>query len=292
MKTQCLLCNLTNTRFLLKSFNIHGRYLLSEEDKFDILQCLDCGCMFIANIEVNDEYYKKYYDSGYYKNTYENKKLISCILNILSNYSFKKKQKLILKNVQNEKRKLKILDIGCGKGFFLNEIDSLKFEKYGVEISEEGYRSCKIKGLNVFNDRLENIDFKGIKFDVVTLCHVLEHIEKPIELFNKINQILRSDGILILSTPNIDCLGFRYGKENWFHLDSPRHLILYNQKSINWLLKETGFKITKVKNEFYDYPVDLFWSLRKSWVRFFIYPSYPLFKILDKECLTFICKRI
>lgn len=106
-----------------------------------------------------------------------------------------------------------------------------------------------------------------------------------------IKRILKKDGILVISTPNTDCLGFKYGKSHWFHLDVPRHLILYNRKSLEYLLNKAGFKIIREKNIFYDFPLDLFWSIRKSWMKYFIYPFYPIFKYLSKETLLFICKK-
>lgn len=292
MENKCFLCGSTNAEFLFESFNVHGRHLWNGHEIFKILRCLECKSVFVGGVEINDQYYKKYYPLDYYKNSYKNEKLANLALNLLGSYSLKKKQKLISKNSQRKKKKLQILDIGCGEGSFLNKINPAKFEKYGVEINKAGYELCRIKGLNVFNDKLENIDFKGTKFDVITLWHVLEHLEKPMELFDKVHQVLKEDGVLIFTTPNTDSLGFKWGKASWFHLDSPRHLILYNQKSIRWLLEQSGFKIIGVENEFYDFPLDLFWSIRKSIARFFIYPLYPLFKFFSREHLTFICKKI
>jgi len=288
---KCKLCASKKTVFLFNAKNLHGRHLWDSHETFKILQCSRCKSIFIGNIEVNSQYYKKYYPLTYYNENYNGKKTISWILGLWGRFSLKRKQNLILNNIQLRDKKCKILDIGCGKGIFLNDLDSSRFEKYGLEINKKGYEASLGKGLKVYNQELTNIDFKSMKFDVVTLWHVLEHIEKPAELFNKINQILKNNGILILATPNTDSLGFKWGRGNWFHLDSPRHLILYNQKSISWLLEKSRFKIIKVKNEFYDYPLDLFWSLRKSVMRFLVYPLYPLFKFFSQEHLTFVYKK-
>ena len=108
----------------------------------------------------------------------------------------------------------------------------------------------------------------------------------------KIREILSKKGVLIFQIPNIDSLGFRLGKKLWFHLDLPRHLILHNRKSIEWLCKKTGFEIKYIKYEYYDYPLDLFWSLRKSLLKYLVYPIYPIIKYFSREHLTFICKVI
>lgn len=288
---RCNLCNSNEVVFLFNAQNIHGRHLLDKKKAFRIFRCSKCESIFVSGVEINDQYYKKYYPRGYYNENYDSKKPLSWILDFLVRFSFKKKRDLILKNVQLVDKKWKILDIGCGNGAFLSKLDSSKVERYGIEINKDGYETCLSKGLRVYNQELTGIDFQDKKFDVVTLWHVLEHIEKPRELLNKIYQILKEDGILAFITPNTDSFGFRWGKENWFHLDAPRHLILYNQKNVSWLLGKSGFKIIGMKNEFYDFPLDLFWSLRKSTMRFLVYPLYPVFKFFSREHLTFVCKK-
>ena len=190
------------------------------------------------------------------------------------------------------KRKISILDIGCGEGNFLSYLDSKKFDKTGIEINNEGYKATKIKGINVFNQDISGVNFDGKKFDVISLWHVLEHIKEPKLLFENIKKNLNNNGIVIFQIPNTGSIGFKYGKKNWFHMDSPRHLMLYNIKSVKKLCELTGFKIVSIKNEFYDYPLDLFWSIRKSSIKFLVYPLYPMFKFFSKEHLTFICKKI
>ncbi|MDH5573814.1 MAG: class I SAM-dependent methyltransferase, partial [Gammaproteobacteria bacterium] len=139
---------------------------------------------------------------------------------------------------------------------------------------------------------IHNIDFKNEKFDVITLWHVLEHIDDPVYLFNKLYNLLSDNGILVVQVPNSDSLGFKLGKQYWFHLDTPRHLIIYNKNSFNILCEKTGFSVSQIKNEFYDYPQDLLWSLMKSNWKYPIIPIYPVMRILSAEHLTFICKKL
>ena len=289
---KCKVCLSENTVHLFDSFNTHGRKIIDEEDKFQVFKCGDCGLVFLNDLEANQDYYDRYYQPDYYKDSCKNIGIFKSFLKVLSKFSTNRKQKIIFRSLKNKVNKPHLLlDIGCGTGEFLESLDSSKFDGYGCEVNESGYKSCIKKGLIVYKGELHNIDFRGKKFDVVTLWHVLEHIEDPVKLFRKIREILSKDGILLFQVPNTDSLGFRIGKEWWFHMDSPRHLALYNKKSLRELCKVTGFEITSVKNEFYDYPLDLFWSIRKSKLRFFIYPFYIIFKMLSKEHLTFICKK-
>lgn len=150
---------------------------------------------------------------------------------------------------------------------------------------------CKSKKINIYNKAIELIDFGEKKFDVITLWHVIEHLENPLKTIRKACKILSDNGILVFQVPNNGSLGFKCGKKYWFHLDSPRHLMIPNIKTINYLCTKNGLKIIRVINEFYDYPLDLFWSVRKSPIRFIVYPFYPIFKLLSKEHSTFICRK-
>lgn len=288
---KCKICLSANTEKLFESFNTHGRDIVDKKDKFQVYRCKECGLIFLDGIEVNKKYYDKYYEEDYYKRGGVNLGPSGLFLNLLSRFSTNRKQKLILKVLGKKKGKISILDIGCGTGGFLESLDTSRFDKYGCEVSSEGYKACVKKGLSVYHGDVCGIDFKDKKFDVVTLWHVLEHIENPKKVFEKIRESLSDDGVLIFQVPNTDGLGFRIGREYWFHMDSPRHLILYNRKSVEKLCQINNFKVIFVINEFYDFPLDLFWSVRRSKLRFLIYPFYFLFKVFSREHLTFLCKK-
>jgi len=288
----CNLCGSQNIDFLFYSQNTHGRYILDKKNDFLVLKCQDCGLIFLPDIVINEEYYKKYYEQGYYNQ--QGKKgnvILNKILVSISSFSFKNKQRIISKIIDTSE-KISIMDIGCGAGTFLSYLDSKKFDKTGIEINIEGYEATKKQGINVFNKDISEINFDEKKFDVISLWHVLEHIKDPKLLFENIKNNLDNNGIIIFQIPNTGSAGFKYGKKNWFHMDSPRHLMLYNIKSVKKLCELTGFEIISIKNEFYDYPLDLFWSIRKSPIKFLVYPLYSFFKIFSKEHLTFICKKI
>ncbi len=287
---KCALCGGQKTKRIFVARNKHGRHMLDAKDKFDIFSCLECGSVFLKKMDINEEYYKKYYESGYYENQ-KISRILDKAVGLLVNFSLKRKQKIIINNFRNKKRKISILDIGCGNGGFLSSLKNDKFDKSGVEINQEAAKVCEKKGINVYNQNLIDIDFGDKKFNVITMWHVLEHITNPIDYFHKIRDILDDEGVVILQTPNSNSIGSICGGKNWFHLDSPRHLILYNKKSVDWLYRKTGFRIRKIKNEFYDYPLDLFWSVKASRLKFAIYPLYPIFKFFSKEHLTFICKK-
>lgn len=279
----CKICNSEEVVNIFDSANTHGRHMLDATFRFNIFSCQACGVIFVGNVIVNEAYYSKYYQQDYYDSGIKGN-FINQALGLFGKVVIGFKESEILKNLKPQKSaKLRILDIGCGAGDFLANINSKVFEKHGVEVNPDGYEKCRQKNLKVFNNELKESGFESEYFDVITMWHVLEHLDRPGDFLVEVRRILKNGGLLIVATPNTDSWGFRLGLKDWFHLDSPRHLILYNRGSLRLLLEKTGFKARNFKKIPYDFPLDLFWSVRKSKFRFFIYLIYPLFKILSGE---------
>lgn len=286
----CPVCSSTNTIFIFKSQDTHGRHVNSEEN-FLIYRCKNCSAAFLGGAAIDEDYYRKYYEEGYYEDApVRQKGLLQRILHSMFSFSIRQKEKIICRYA-TKTRPLSVIDIGCGNGDFLLQLPKGIFQTYGVEINKDGCEICRRKGIRVYNQELHQIDFEGKTFDVATMWHVLEHVENPVMMLKSIRRILNDQGILIFQVPNCDSYGFRWGRKNWFHLDSPRHLIHFNLRSIKKLCGSSGFEIKAIKNEYYDYPLDLFWSLRKSPLIFLAVPLYPFFKIASRETLTVICKK-
>lgn len=283
----CKICSSDKVKFLFYSKNKHGRHKLSE-DEFGIYFCNECGVLFLEGVKVNRIYYGKYYKDNYYRDG-ASRGLLSRILTFFSLASIRRKERLILKYFDNF-QKISILDVGCGDGQFLDHFNDNKFGKYGLELNQAAIKTCQKKGIFVYRGKLTDLNFKNKKFDVITMWHSFEHMADPVATLYKARKILSARGILVIQTPSVDSFGFKFGRENWFHLDSPRHLFIYSKKAIGELCKKTGLEIIEVKNEFYDYPLDLFWSTRSSLVKIVFYPLYPLIKLLSKEHLTYIIK--
>jgi 2-polyprenyl-3-methyl-5-hydroxy-6-metoxy-1,4-benzoquinol methylase len=288
---QCTVCGSYKTKNAFHARNIHGRHLIEKKERFNIYRCKRCNALFVSNIDINDdEFYNKYYSEGYYNpDSIASFKLASKMAVLLERLSYRLKEKLILRNI--EQIPASILDVGCGSGIFLSYLNNKKFNRYGLEINNEGLRICQKKKIPVFSTDLMKTNFGDIKYNAITLIHVLEHLPSPVKVLTKINKIIETDGVLVLVVPNNMSFGCRIGKENWFHLDCPRHLFIPSKETIKWLAEASGFRVKKIGYEFYDYPLDLFWSIRHSCLKFLMYPLYPLLKVFSEETNTFILKK-
>ena len=283
-RKSCPVCGGGDIKHFINTVETHGKKVAGTKKKYNYLRCLKCEAIFLNEVTLENEIYRKHYLSidencGFIKSNIEN------IYSYMNNSA---KKWLIFSFVKKRKKK-SILDIGCGNGLFLNSFSD-DWEKYGTDL----LKNKRIKGGGhvkyLYGDVLK-INFKKRYFSAITMWHVLEHISDPVKLLNKSRKFLRKNGCLFLSTPNSSSYGMSLGKENWFHLDAPRHLVIYNKRSIQALLERTGYHIIKEVYYPFEFPLDLYWSIRKSRCRHAIYLLYPIFKLFDKETIVYVLKR-
>jgi SAM-dependent methyltransferase len=102
--------------------------------------------------------------------------------------------------------KAEILDLGCGDGTvtlkIAERIGSNKI--HAVEIDPESIISAQKKGINVISHDLnEALSYADSTFDVIVASHVIEHLSNTDIFIKEIYRILKSNGYLILATPNL-----------------------------------------------------------------------------------------
>lgn len=150
----------------------------------------------------------------------------------------------------------KILDVGCGIGWVVDEAINRGFQAVGIdscrEYVEEGKKKLKVD-LRV--SPLEK--FRGReKYDIVILKHVLEHIIDPKKFLTKVSTLLTARGYLIVSCPNINSLMARIFLEKWYGLVPMEHRWHYTKNNLPKLLVKNGFVVEKVihSNMWYKTP--------------------------------------
>ncbi len=287
--TACSICGSESHTLALSACNTHGRHILDSSERFDYYRCAQCDNVFVANIVADHHFQEKYYPQGYYDGSGKTSFFTKCA-ELYYGRGVRIRERMIRKYAEPGAEKLSILDVGCGSGSFLELLNGGHYDKYGVDVNPEAIRLCRSKGLTVFDGDIREEDFGGKTFDVITLWHVLEHVSNPVGFMKRLGAIKKSNGIIVVSVPNTDSLGFRAGKEWWFHTDAPRHLFLPNAASMAKLVDSAGMQIVDTIHPKFEFPLDLFWSVRKSPLLLAVYPLYPLFKLFSRETLVFIVK--
>jgi SAM-dependent methyltransferase len=135
-----------------------------------------------------------------------------------------------------------ILDIGCGSGEFLFQLEDIGFKNLtGVDpfLPDDVHTISS----NISFRKTSLFHLKGI-FDIITLNHSFEHMVEPDLVLEKLNKLLSPKGRIMIRIPIAGSAAWEQYKENWYQLDAPRHLFLYSINSLNILAQRCGFKIT------------------------------------------------
>ncbi len=146
----------------------------------------------------------------------------------------------------------KLLDVGLGKGIIAKELKN-DFEVIGMELDEECITIARRKGVKVvMGDITEDWPFRANEFDVVIMAEVIEHITNEKFVMGECTRVLKKDGLLVLSTPNVASLVNRLrllrGRRPFYAgTAGSAHLRVYE---IHDLIKEIflkpGFKIKRI----------------------------------------------
>ena len=149
----------------------------------------------------------------------------------------------------------KVLDVGCGSGVLLARMKALGWDAAGVELDPGGVEAARARGVAVHQGQLADAKFPDNHFDAVHSAHVIEHVYDPVALIKECFRILKPGGRLVIITPNTASWGHRKFGRSWLNLDPPRHLILFNARTLRVAAEKQGFVIERLDS-----------TVRSAWV--------------------------
>jgi len=135
----------------------------------------------------------------------------------------------------------RVLDVGCGGGQWLSRAAQTRWKVFGADPDPSAVNLAKSNGLTVRQGGIEVWKDSPEDFDALTMSHVIEHVHDPRDVLKQAWHLLKPGGQLYVETPNIDALGHSLFGRNWRGLEAPRHLVLFNGKSLLGLLRQAGF---------------------------------------------------
>lgn len=141
-----------------------------------------------------------------------------------------------------------VLDFGCGGGLFLGMLRERGVKVLGMDFSAPALRvAWRAQGVPSVCGTLANPPLAPASCAVVTMFHVLEHLEDPAAYLKAARELLRPEGRLIVQVPNAACWQFLLLGENWSGLDVPRHLLNFRTQDLDNLLDYCGFEVLRRK---------------------------------------------
>ena len=174
---------------------------------------------------------------------------------------------IILRFLSQFKSGGRMLDIGCGPGFFLAEAKAQGWRVQGVDLSAWAKQNAHERfGIDVFQGDLAQANFQDKSFDVIVMNDVIEHLEDPKKALREVRRILKNDGVIYISTPDIESVLSRALRAKWWGINK-YHLYYFSRKTLEKMFSEAGLKSIR----YGSYPRVFSW---KYWTkRLETYPS-------------------
>ena len=208
-------------------------------DRFLYRRCTGCGLVFQNPRPVFRDLRDRYSD-GYFEYEFENQENFFHLMKLgLRDVGFDK----FYQNGRNGDRRF--LDIGCATGFLLHHVREKGWDARGVEICTPSVEYArKIFGLDIFNGTLHEAGFNDRMFDVVHFSHVIEHVPDPRRMLLEVRRVLKDDGHIIVTTPNVSGWHARIAGGKW-RSAIPDHVYLFSKRTLMALLRLTGFTVVR-----------------------------------------------
>lgn len=206
-------------------------------ETYEVMFNQEYEMMVTSPIPVDLENY--YQSENYISHTDSKKSLLDKAYQAVKNITLKRKLSLINSFKTANKT---ILDIGAGTGDFLAVCKKDNWITTGVETNINAINKAAEKGI-FLNEDLYKIEQK--EFDVITLWHVLEHVEKFSNYISTIKKLLSKKGRLVIAIPNYKSYDANHYKEFWAAYDVPRHLWHFSQTSIHKIFSEENMIVEK-----------------------------------------------
>lgn len=137
----------------------------------------------------------------------------------------------------------RLLDLGCGNGAFLVQMQKAGWDVAGLEPDPNAADIGRKAGLDIKVGTLEEDSFPADCFDAITMSHVIEHLHDPMMSLRCCHRMLRPGGTLWIATPNLNSIGHKTFGCHWRGLEIPRHLVIFTPASLKAALQQIGFQV-------------------------------------------------
>lgn len=221
--------------------DLAGRSFLSKWG-FEYERCDGCGLIFV-NPRLRESVVIEAYKHGSKANEMWAKDVHSSSVQLSVNQEYFAGQLNLLEKFTSSGS---VLDVGCGNGDFLSLAVQRGFDVAGLELGEDAVAIARRKGVRIFEALLGDPALEGLRYDVVTMFGVLEHLYHPVRDLSYVFGMLKSGGLLMGVTPNaFSLVGMLLHRDARFY--TPRnHPIIFSFSSLEKMLRRVGFEILQM----------------------------------------------
>ncbi len=225
-------------------------------DGFPHARCLPCGTVFVSPLPTPQQVQATYLDPDYHGDVSASEERMRAEAHARA-------------LVMQQRGCTRVLEIGCGAGFFVEALLELGIDAEGVDPGPQAKRAAA-RGLPIHTIWLEDHE-PAAPYDGVAMFELLEHLPDPVEALRWSHRFITSGGTLALSTPSASGVPARMLGRRFPMLCPPNHLEVFTRRGVDTLLARGGFR---------PFRWDSFSNLdraalRRSFQRYFVGSSTP-----------------
>lgn len=210
---------------------------------YRVVSCSRCGLVFLSPRLTEPAILKLYSDEEYYVSEVSGRGYDE-YLEVQHNWvrTFTRR----LERIANHQLPGRVLDVGCGPGFFLEAAQAKGYDVFGLDPSDYIVKVAREKfGERIQKGTIESADYPAERFDLVVAFDSFEHVYRPLEWLEAAHRALKPDGLLTITTPNPNSLLARVSGKKWVSFKLPEHVFYWSPETIRRVLAD-GWEIREI----------------------------------------------
>jgi SAM-dependent methyltransferase len=271
---QCAICGEKQQTIVLYTENFDNKKIdkktfsarrIPDRVHFRLMKCLNCGLIFSNPIFSLTKIKALYRQSGF---DYQDESVF-----LKKTYS-----KYLKQSIKNDViRDTRLLDIGCGNGFFLEAALDLGIKNvYGIEPGKQSVLKAKaILKKRIKIGFFDNKSYKNNTFDIICCFQTLDHIVNPNEFLTNVYKVLRKNGKALFIVHNTDGLSVKLFGEKSPIFDI-EHMYLFNKSNLEQIFLKNNFKTVET------------FDIKNTYPLYYWFKMSPLPPFLKKITLIFL----
>jgi SAM-dependent methyltransferase len=212
---------------------------LYEKSGYAIGECTTCGLVYANPRAPHDKILARYSHDYFWKEYLPSLGVTGPELDLAR---FDLRYSAVLRMLAERVPGRRLIEAGCGAGFFLKAAERAGWRATGIELSDEASRfGIERLGLDVRQQPVEAAAIEPASFDAAAMFDVIEHLFEPRAVLEALARALTPDGTLVISTPNFDSASRFLLGVDWAVLSPLEHVYYFTESSLRRLLAATGF---------------------------------------------------
>lgn len=213
-------------------------------DPFGVVECRNCGLRFLSPRLTQASILDMYQEEAYYRSPAQGRGYDQ-YLGVKQNW--RKTFARRLRAIRRYRPSGRILDVGCGPGFFLEVAAEMGYEPWGIDPSAYIVQLAQVQfGEHIFEGTIETVDLPVGGFDIIGVFDTFEHIYDPLAFLKRASELLAENGVLAITTPNTSSALARISGKRWVSLKIPEHVFYWSPSTITRAMTD-HFEVKEIR---------------------------------------------